>query len=134
MPLNMNFFPVQTAACGFTFRQLHCSDSIDEKKEIGWLLSNQAASKIGLAEEMTDSGRIVLKNRSWKVCETKTRALLDSRAVPSVLSKELSSKLGVGSKGTNQRIAGVTRQKSLMFGLLQDLPVHIAISFVKLAF
>lgn len=90
--------------------------------------------KIGVAEGNKDHGRRVLTTILVKIFGTAVRALLVSRTVPNVLSKEFVDRLGVDAEKTKRRITGVPEEKTPVFGILKDVPVHLDEKVVRMTF
>lgn len=127
------FLPELTNAfCGLKFGRFLRGGAAEAKKEMKKLFSNRSTTKIGVAEERNDRGRRVLKNVLLKAYGTEERALLDSAAAPNFLSKDLVNRLGVEPERTSRRISGVTGRKSLVLGLLRNVPLKFAEKMVNL--
>lgn len=65
---------------------------------------------------------------------TEARAVLDSSAVPHILSKEFEGRLGIEPDKTKRRITAVTGEKSPLVGMLKYVPVSLDEKDVKLNF
>lgn len=83
------------ASCGLTFRKLMSGDAIEAKREMVKILSAKSSLKVGVAGETKDHGKRIIKTILVKVYGTEARNLLDSGAVPNVLSKEFVERLGI---------------------------------------
>lgn len=86
---------LEKASCGMIFGQLMIGDTTEAKREIDKLFPGKIQANVSVAGEERGHHRRTLQTSEVCLYGRKCRELLDSGAVPNILSKELAGRLGV---------------------------------------
>ena len=108
------------APCGLTFGQLMRRDADDAKREIRRLFSSRVSRSV-LAQVSGPPRR--LKVVTIRVYGTVTQALLDSGAVPNLMSSRLAESLSLRPEATTRSITVADGTKAVVCGIVHGAPV-----------
>ena len=121
------------APSGLTFGQLVRRDAEAVRREINGLLARKARRRPGFA------GHVELRTRQLRVTTvrvygTTAHALLDSGAVPNIMSPNLVQKLSLTPKATAKHITVANGKNSACVGILDQVPVSFGSLVSKMDF
>lgn len=124
------------ASSGLSIGQLLRGDKIQARKDPSRLFARKTPSKVAVLStgRETNQGRRVLKTTLAKRYGTEAHALLDSDAIPNVISNKFVTKLELDVEKTTRRITVATGVKLQVVAILQDVPAWFDTMKVKLNF
>lgn len=108
-----------------TFGNLLRGDAMEAKKELRSLSTASSGNKVNDLAAESSSGRRVLKIVDGKVYGSEENALLDSVAVPNIISKSFEDRLSAIAEDTKKHITVSNVVKSAVLGLQKDVPVAL---------
>ena len=112
------------APAGLTFGVLMRGDADEAKKESRCLLASSNTRKSVAASASVTPRR--LKVVAVRVFGTDVQAVLDTGAVPNLLSTSLAYDLGLTLKPTTKKITIANGKRSICRGLIENVPVSFA--------
>ena len=115
---------LSNAPVGLTFGHLMRGDAEEAKEEILRLLADSNTRK-SVAASASATPRH-LKVVAVRVFRTNVQALLDTGAVPNLLSTSLAYELGLTVKPTTKNITVINGKRSICRGLVENVPVSFA--------
>ena len=121
------------APSGLTFGQLVLGDAESARREINGLLARKARRRPGFAGPVELQPRR-LRITTVRVYGTEAHAMLDSGAVPNIMSPKLVQKLSLTPKATKKHITVANGKDEPCMGILEQVPVSFGNLVSKMDF
>lgn len=127
-----------SAPTGLSFAQLLRGDAEQAKKDLDKLFSKNGLRVGVLAEgetkESGDKEESCLAVASIKLYGTETHALMDTGAVPNVVSSAIVEHLGIKPEVTKRVVTMASGEKAVVLGKVKDVPVTLGDLIAKMDF